>query len=190
MIAILDISAENGTFGDRGELIDYYITPWSAMITPDGGTVSLPDESVSIFFPKNAVSEDVLISIVQVDEASIPPSTGGFQLLGDVYELSADGLTQFGETLTLTFHYDPELVALQQLVEEELTIYYYDELDESWIAILSEVDTVNYIVTGYTNHFTMFGIFGEVISEPTTLLLLGMGLLGILTLARRKRRKK
>ena len=116
-------------------------------VTPeDGVTASLPDGSASMYFPPDVLPPDVFLSIVIVDEASVPPPAGGFQLLGEVYAFEAVGddgpVTVFGEMLTLTFQYDPELVALQGLVEADLMIQYYDELSLSWTPLLpSVVDT-------------------------------------------------
>jgi len=127
-------------------------------------------------------------------EASVPPPTGGFELLGSVYEFTAvdaegNPVTSFEETLFITLRYDPN--GLHGLDEQSLTINYYDDLLTSWAPLLpSVVDTVNYTVTRPTNHFTLFGILGNPIPEPTTLLLIGTGLLGILALAWRRRGQK
>ena len=183
------VTEPNDTSGIDFSLADHITEP----ISPDGGTISLPDGSASIFFPPDAIPDEVFVSIALVDEASVPPPTGGFELLGEAYAFSAvdaDGnpVTSFGDYfLEITLRYNQE--DLDGLDEQSLTINYYD-LTAGWMPIPSTVDTVNDIVTGRTNHFTLFGILGNPIPEPTTLLLMGTGLLAILALAWRRRQKK
>jgi hypothetical protein len=174
--------------------IDFSLGIHSESVPSGGETVSLPDDSASVVFPPGAVPDEVFVSIAQVDEASVPPPSGGFELLGSVYDFSAEDtagnpVTSFGKMLTITLRYDP--ADLGGLDELSLTINYYDEGLASWVPILpSFVDTVNHTVTAETDHFSLYALFGIPIPEPTTWILFGFGLLGLLALARRKRRQK
>jgi len=49
----------------------------SEPITSTGGTVSLPDGSASVFFPPDAIPDEVFVSIVQAEETSVPPQAEG-----------------------------------------------------------------------------------------------------------------
>ncbi|MCP4399885.1 MAG: PEP-CTERM sorting domain-containing protein [bacterium] len=181
---------------------DVLIPSTLASITPtDGGTVSLPDGSASVFFPEDffnnpIIPDEVFVSIVKVNEASIPPPSGESQLLGDVFDVTAfdaegNSLTEFEKTLELTFRYDPDLVILKGLIEEDLVIRYYDQVVVGWVPILSVVDTGQHTVTGYTDHFTLFGVFGaEPVPEPTTFILLGTGFIGLLVIMRKRFKKR
>ncbi len=191
-----------GFQGIPGE--DIQVPSTLAAVTPEeGGTVGLPDGSASVTFPEDffdpantSIPDEVFVSIVEVEDALIPPPNGGFQLLGDVFELSAfdqDGnpLTGFDEMLALTLSYDPDLVAFKGLIKEYLAIQYYDQVVTGWIPIPSVVDTGQHTVTGYTDHFTLFGIFGaEPVPEPTTGVLVGLGLLSLFALKKRRRKMR
>ena len=151
--------------------------------------MSSPDKSASVLFPPDAIPDEVFVSIVQVDEISVPPASGGFELLGSVYDFSAydtegNPMTEFGEMITITLRYDP--ADLNGLLEQDLKILYYDTLLAGWVPILSVVDAVSLTVTGNTDHFTWFGIGGE-IPEPGTFVLFGLGLFWLLTLVRKRR---
>ena len=127
-----------------------------------------------------------------IDEASVPPPSGGFQLLGEAYAFEAvdaegNPVTVFEETLELTFQYDPDPVALKELVEEDLKVYHYN--GSAWIPLPSSVDTFNHTVTGYTDHFSPFAPGGTLIPEPGTCVLVGLGLFGLIAFARRSLKK-
>jgi hypothetical protein len=152
--------------------------------------------SVSFFDP-TTIPFEVFVSIVQVED---PPPGGGFNLLGDVYDFSAfdaDGspITDFGDQwVELTLSYDEG---------SPTEILYYDD-ESGWVSLYPPFPPFDpaYIITdttitGYTNHFTLFAISGsdsgsdtDVIPEPGTFVLIGLGLLGVLALARRRHRQK
>ena len=158
-------------------------------ITPEGGTVIVNDASV--YFPADAVPDDVFVYIVKLTEASIPPLTGCFELLGDVYNFIAvdeqgNPVTQFNQTLELNFQYDYS----DGVLEQDLTILYYDYWLGEWLAIPSEFDEITGYGKGFTDHFTPFALFGLTIPEPGTLILFGIGLLGLLGFGLRRWRKR
>jgi hypothetical protein len=178
------------TVGDNISGIDFSLGVYSEPnpITSSGRIVSLPDGSASVDFPPGAIPAEVFVSIAMIDETSVPPSTGGFELLGSVYEFSAvdaggQSVTDFTGFLTITLQYDP--ADLGGLDELSLTIQYYDELLASWVPIPSVVNTGNHTVTGTTDHFTWFGVFG--VPEPSTCVLFGLGLVGLAAFAWKRR---
>ena len=104
----------------------------------------------------------------------------------DFSAVDAEGnpVTEFDDFVQITLQFDPaDLNGLDPV------IHYYD--GESWVALQPPAQFVDYdnnTVTGFSKHFSWFGILG--IPEPSTILLFGAGLIGILVLARRKLKKK
>ena len=52
------------------------------------------------------------------------------------------------------------------IAEANLKMYYYNPATSDWEAITTTVDTENNLVTGETNHFSDYGIFGDKLSAP------------------------
>lgn len=164
-------------------------TTTTTITTPQGGIALSPDGFASVFFPSDAIPQTVFVSIIQIEDTSVPPPNRGFQLIGEVYAFSAfdasgNLFTDFDEMLTLTLSYDP--ADLGGLDEESVTIQYYNAVLGVWEPLLpSTVNAAKHTVTAETDHFTLFAIFGS-IPEPMTFLLFGIGLIGIFVLVKRK----
>ena len=72
-------------------------------------------------------------------------------------EFSPHGIT-FNVPVRMELSYkDADLTGVD---ENDLKIYYYNEEAGVWEIISSEVDTVNDIVIGYTNHFSRYALGG------------------------------
>lgn len=184
-------------------------------ITPNnGGMILSDDETASVVFPGQAVTEELVVTITNHQNISLLDS-GNFQLIGEMYDFiaydaSGELVTEFAENVEIIFSYNPN--ELDGISETSLQIYYYHELSGEWREIPSTVDTTTHQVHGVTDHFTKFAIFAPTtpepgpnptvipgdptpdppagVPEPATMLLFGAGLLLILwRVASGKRRK-
>jgi hypothetical protein len=114
------------------------------------------------------------------------------RLVGELYAFSAvddqgNPVTMFSDDITLSIKYDP--TDLTDLLERDLALYFYSSSKLAWEYITSS-PMPGERVTGRINHFTVFGIFGTPIPEPTTLFLLGIGLLSMVVFVRKSRKWK
>lgn len=205
----------NGMYG--GDFIALFSVDSDAqnIVTPEGGTVSLSEQSASADFSAGATTQDMYVSIEIVDPLQTPPAKGGFEVLGHVYEFTAmlasgEPVTEFSADVRLSLPYNPD--EFGGIDERELKMHYYDEVLGEWIALASEVDLVNHVVTATTTHFTKFAILAPIliqatpipakipeyptpevpagVPEPTTFLLVAIGLLGIRATLRKKRMER
>src|SRR5690349_15368018 len=76
------------------------LTPTSATIGPNGGTLASSDGKLSLSVPAGAFASDTVVQIV-------PDSTAPEESLGPVYQLSPEGTT-FAQPVTLAWHLSDE----------------------------------------------------------------------------------
>ncbi len=76
-------------------------------VTRDASTIELANGAVSLVLPANAVSDDLFLTAVSVDDASLP--SGRPTVPGTAWDLGPDGLV-FAQSVRLTLRYDPALV--------------------------------------------------------------------------------
>lgn len=82
-------------------------------------------------------------------------------------EVSEEIEQGMNETIIKVFYTDEEVNTLG-IDENELRLYFFDEITGSWQLINSWVDTTNNIVYGRTNHFSLWGVFGSIIpTQPS-----------------------
>ena len=127
-----------------------------SIITPSsGGTCHSGDNTASTIFPLQATTQNLSITITESEDQSIPFKAYDFQAKNEQAEI----VSNFAKDVEVVIQYNPE--DLGDLKESTLKIKYYNEASSEWEVIPSTVDTVNKTVTGITNHFSKFAIFGE-----------------------------
>ncbi|MGI5920890.1 MAG: S-layer homology domain-containing protein, partial [Syntrophomonadaceae bacterium] len=126
-------------------------------------TISLGNE-VTLVIPANAIKEtgDVEVKIVKVSTPPVIPS--GYQLAGDVYEISVGGHStySFAKKVSLTISFNPNV-----LTDKEIpAVYFYDESRGEWVNIGGTVN--GNTITVEIDHFTKFAVMvrKELIEEP------------------------
>ena len=149
-------------------------TPTGVVILPTAEstvTTALDSLQTTLTFPPGAVTQPV---VVVVAPATTPPATGGFQVLGQVFTIEAtadDGspVTQFDQPFTLVVTYTDAEV--QGIDEQSLTLHYWHEGQQSWIAIPTTVDAEPNRLTATLDHLTTFAILQGQVSNPARLFL-------------------
>ena len=109
------------------------------------------------------------ISIVEMEEADVPPPPEEGYVIGLAYDFGPDNAT-FSEPITISFEYDPDNLP-EGVNEEDLVIAVWDEDAGVWVELPSVVDTVNHTVTATVDHFTAFAVIvppeeEEVVTPP------------------------
>ncbi|MCL4834360.1 MAG: hypothetical protein KJZ86_18090, partial [Caldilineaceae bacterium] len=134
-------------------------TPIITAIPPTGGiltgTVGL---STTVTFPAGVYSETLTIAL---QEVTTPPATGGFQLLGRVFSLTAeDGagnpVTHFDQPFTIVIAYDESDV--EGMKEEDLVLHYWRVAEGRWVYIPGVVDSQANTLTVTLDHLTDFAV--------------------------------
>jgi len=136
------------------------------LISPRGGAFSSPDGRVTVTFPPGAVDRNVRVRY-QALPATRPE---GFTATGGNFSLEAVGaddgqqVKEFGAPLEIRARYDD--TGLPRWLEQRLHLYYRDPSTGCWEALPSVVDPEGNVVTGWTTHFTDFGLLAQGGTNP------------------------
>jgi len=125
-----------------------------------GNEISALEGKVKIKIPPGALKKDAQVWVHPVSEMTNVPS----RLSENTVELIAENpegteeFHVFDQPLEISIAYDPEQY---QGNESMVTLFYYDELNQTWRPVVSQVDTENHVVTGFTNHFSLYDISAQ-----------------------------
>lgn len=89
----------------------------------------------------------------------------GKALLGDLIEINAPEVEDKLESVTIKKYYTIEQLNENSLDEDSLKLYYYN--DGNWEQLNSNVNKNAKYVSATVNHFSIFGIFGDVLEVPS-----------------------
>ena len=134
-------------------------------------TTNLGALETELTFPPGAVTQTVTIVVAP---AITQPTTGDFQVLGKVFTINAmtsDGspVTHFTKPFTLVVTYTDDEV--QGIDEERLTLHYWHEGEQRWIAIPTTVDAANNRLTATLDHLTTFAVLQGQVNTPAQIFL-------------------
>ncbi len=116
-------------------------------IGPGGGSVKSKDGILEVVVPKGALNEKVPITIEKVSESAALPGSAG-----TVYDVGPSSYT-FAQDILMRYRYTDAAFSS----EENLRVATVE--DNDWVLLpLSEIDTVAKTVTGFTDHFSPFGV--------------------------------
>ena len=134
-------------------------------------TADIETLQTTLTFPPGAVAQPVMVVVAP---AVAPPATSGFQLLGQVFTIDATAtdsspVTHFAQPFTLVVTYSEAEV--QGIDEQSLTLHYWHEGQQTWIAIPTTVDAANNRLTAILDHLTTFAVLQAEISKPAQIFL-------------------
>jgi len=133
--------------------------PITTAIPPDGGELSgSVGLSTTVTFPAGVYSETLTI---RLEAVATPPDTGGFQLLGRVFSISAEdsagnSVTHFDQPITIVIGYAESDV--EGMAEEDLVLHYWRADEKRWVYIPGLVDREANTVTITLDHLTEFAV--------------------------------
>ena len=105
---------------------------------------------MTLSVPAGAVTGQTVLTAEPTDE--VPPGTGAIE--GTVFDFGPDG-TEFAEPISITVPYLVQNVP-EGVREESLGLFVL--VDGFWEALDGTVDTTAKTITGFTDHFSTFGI--------------------------------
>jgi len=147
---------------------DSIITGTAGTIGPKGGELVFYQGQLIIHFPAGAVSEEISVTAIKIN--TLYPPNEGFQMMGTPFRILAadrqgNSVTSFSQPLVITMEYDFEW--LGEMDEDDLRINYYDTDAAKWISLTSTVDMEKKTVSTSSNHFSEYGIFGQIPQEDS-----------------------
>jgi len=94
------------------------------------------------------------VSIIHLTTA--PTFQTGAGMISLAYDFQPSGAT-FNQSATATFGYDPSLIPAG-VAATSLQISYFDNTENSWIAVPATVDTTSHTISAQITHFTAYAI--------------------------------
>jgi hypothetical protein len=129
----------------------------TATIPLTGGVVTAFDGRVTVQFPAGAASEPLLVRVRPPQPSEALPYT----LSRQPVEILAAGLVSqqpvhsFNQPLQITIHYDERKLNGD---EDSLFLFYFDEAQQSWIPLPTEVTSDTNQLVGYSDHLSIFDV--------------------------------
>jgi hypothetical protein len=139
----------------------------AGMVTPNGGSFTNRDGSVTLQFPTNAITTP--LDLTYVGLVSPTPALGGASSAGLTFALEARDsaghlITHFAKPYTLVISYTDAQLAALGIDETDLNLAFWN--GSAWVNVLPcagcGVDTVNNRLTAVLDHFTEFAFLSGV----------------------------
>ncbi|WXG39522.1 MAG: DUF2341 domain-containing protein [Candidatus Freyarchaeum deiterrae] len=111
------------------------------------------------------LTNPVNLSIIKIIDNLKGNTPFGLNFLGRFVSIEVDNTTAI-QGINITIHYTDQEVTGNNLKENSLAIWYWNETSGNWIQLPSTVDIQNNTITGYTNHLTYFAILGTPVWYP------------------------
>lgn len=144
--------------------IDRTLGPATTAFTPgSAATLHSSDGRVSVQLPGRASARALTLRHGRTPptDGRIPPGMiNGHPGLGSFFLDATDdqgaAVHQFAAPLTISVSYTPEQIQARGLMETTLTLFYYDDTQAQWVALPTDINFKDHLVTATVDHFTPF----------------------------------
>jgi hypothetical protein len=153
-----------------------------------GVSINLPGDTNGGTFSAQQIPNNTGLSQQAIQAAQANPifaaSTADLSVHPQIWNVEYTGL-QSGQDATLVFHYDPSLLPAGT-DQSQLGIWHYNSIGKDW-EFGGTVNTTDHTITFVTSSFSPFELGVKAVPEPATIVLGGLGMLGLLFAKLRKR---
>lgn len=168
-VLTLDFNAEKSiTYNDgRGfalkpviKVIAAETSPAAAVtIGPEGASTGIIGE-IMLDVPAGSVDDETNLEIVPSEATAMLPPFSSRQFLSRRYVITPESAV-FNNDITVTIYYDSQEVKTKKMLEESLSIVYFDETQGAWVSVDSTVDTATRTVSAQVSALGEFGLMGD-----------------------------
>ena len=132
-----------------------YVTPTSA------GHFTSPDGSTSASLPAGAVTDTTSLELTFAPDPVAQPSAvpAGYSFDLSAQDIYGNAVETFLQPLTIVINYAQSIV--DYVIENTLTLHYWDHASQSWLPLPTILDLGNNTATATTDHLTLFTLLGE-----------------------------
>ena len=126
-----------------------------------GGTLTAPDEKLTVVFPPGAVTTPVSVTMVNVTAPIVDAGFAGIAFSIEATDAGGNDVAHFQQPLVITISYNEADLQNAGITDEQsLNLYYWD--GAPWVAILPcagcQIDTVQNTITVSVDHLTLFAV--------------------------------
>ncbi len=123
------------------------------------------DGQIDLAFPGGAYSQTLTLQQGYTPPVGqpAPPTIPGFHRGWGPFYLDATDdqgqpVHQFAEPLTLTLHYTPQQLQALNILEEDLSLFWFDATRQDWVALATQVDPATQTATTQVDHLSAFAL--------------------------------
>ncbi|HUV95170.1 MAG TPA: peptidoglycan DD-metalloendopeptidase family protein [Anaerolineae bacterium] len=134
-----------------------------------GASLTSPDGSTTVSVPASAVTDTTLLELTLTPDPVAEPSAipAGYSFDLSAQDIYGNAVETFLQPLTIVINYAESIV--DYVLENTLTLHYWDDATQSWQALATSVDLENNSATATTDHLSLFTLLGEPTNPAPTI---------------------
>lgn len=126
-----------------------------------GASLTSPDGSTTVSVRAGAVTDTTLLELTLTPDPVAEPTAipAGYSFDLTAQDIYGNAVETFLQPLTIVINYAESIV--DYVLEDTLTLHYWDDATQSWQALATSVDLENNSATATTDHLSLFTLLGE-----------------------------